>query len=61
MNEKKIIGFPQKTNNQNIKIINKAKINNYYIKNLENFRETIIKNIFSTDRMVKIRETPGCF
>ena len=54
MDEKKIIGFPQKINEQNIKIINKAKINNYYIKNFENFRETIIKNIFSTDEVLDI-------
>jgi hypothetical protein len=46
---KKIIGNPQKKNIENIEIINKVKINNYYIKNFEDFRVKIIKSIDPDD------------
>ena len=36
---KKIIGQPTQTNSKLIELIKKTKINNYYIKNQEDFRK----------------------
>gem|GEM_PF-5388156 len=46
---KKIIGNPSQKNKDLINLINKTKINHYYIKNYEDFRDRIIKNISSED------------
>ena len=36
---KKIIGNPNKSNNDLIELIKKTKINNYYLKNQKDFRD----------------------
>ena len=51
---KKIIGNPKKKNLENIEIIQKTKINNYYIKNYKNFREKIIENININDDVLDV-------
>jgi SAM-dependent methyltransferase len=51
---KKIIGNPQKKNIENIEIINKVKINNYYIKNFEDFRVKIINSIDPDDEVLDV-------
>ena len=51
---KKIINNPLKINNDLIKIINNTKINYYYIKNQEDFREKILNHISTTDDILDI-------
>ena len=51
---KKIIGKAQEKNLRNIDIINKAKVNNYYIKNHEDFRVKIINTIDKNDEVLDI-------
>ena len=51
---KKIIGKAQEKNLRNIDIINKAKVNNYYIKNHEDFRVKIINSIDKNDEVLDI-------
>ena len=46
---KKIIGDPNQKNEYLINLINKTKINHYYIKNYKEFRDRIIKDISSED------------
>ena len=46
---KKIIGNPNQKNKDLINLINKTKINHYYIKNYKEFRDRIIKDISSED------------
>ena len=40
---KKIIGQPTQTNTKLIELIKKTKINNYYIKNQEDFRKEFLR------------------
>ena len=49
---KKIIGNPSQKNKDLINIINKTKINHYYIKNHKDFRDRIIENISSEDTVL---------
>ena len=51
---KKIIGQPKKTNLKLIEIIKKTKINNYYIKNNEDFRKRIVEDINIDDDVLDI-------
>ena len=50
----KIIGNPNLTNNELVKIINRTKTNNFYIKNNKDFRDRIIDNIVIEDCVVDI-------
>ena len=58
---KKIIGNPEEKNNKNIKIINKIKINNYYIKNQEDFRIKIVNSINIEDYVLDIGKSSRQF
>ncbi len=58
---KKIIGNPEEKNNKNIKIINKIKINNYYIKNQEDFRIKIVNSINIEDDVLDIGKSSRQF
>ena len=49
---KKTIGNPIKTNDEIINLIKKTKINNYYLKNKEDFRDKILKEIEPNDHVV---------
>ena len=49
---KKTIGNPIKTNEEIINLIKKTKINNYYLKNKEDFRDKILKEIEPNDHVV---------
>ena len=51
---KKIIGRPIQTNTKLIELIKKTKINNYYIKNQEDFRKRIFEEIKSNDDVLDI-------
>ena len=51
---KKIIGQPKKTNLKLIELIKKTKINNYYIKNHEDFRKRIVEDINIDDDVLDI-------
>ena len=51
---KKIIGQPEKTNSKLIDLIKKTKINNYYIKNQNDFRNRIIEDIKLNDDILDI-------
>jgi len=51
---KKIIGNPNKTNNDLINLIKKTKINNYYIKNQKDFRDRILQEIEPHDHVLDI-------
>ena len=51
---KKIIGNPKLTNDELIRLIEKTKINNYYIKKNEEFRERIIQEILIDDDVLDI-------
>ena len=51
---KKIIGQPKKTNLRLIELIKKTKINNYYIKNHEDFRKRIVEDINIDDDVLDI-------
>ena len=49
---KKTIGNPSKINQEIINLIKKTKINNYYLKNKEDFRDRILKEIQPNDHVV---------
>ena len=49
---KKTIGNPIKTNEEIINLIKKTIINNYYLKNKEDFRDKILKEIEPNDHVV---------
>tara|TARA_A100001015_G_scaffold171771_1_gene190899 strand:+ start:323 stop:997 length:675 start_codon:yes stop_codon:yes gene_type:complete len=51
---KKIIGNPNKTNEDLIDLINKTKINYYYLKHQVDFRERILKEINESDHVLDI-------
>ena len=51
---KKIIGQPTQTNTKLIELIKKTKINNYYIKNQEDFRKRIFEEIGLNDNILDI-------
>ena len=51
---KKIFGSPQKKNQEIIDLINKTKINLYYLKNNKDFRDNILSNIKSSDEVLDI-------
>tara|TARA_S200000501_G_scaffold299532_1_gene286329 strand:- start:299 stop:976 length:678 start_codon:yes stop_codon:yes gene_type:complete len=51
---KKIIGNPQRKNNQLIEIIKNTKINNFYIRNSGDFRNRILNNIDPKDDVLDI-------
>jgi len=51
---KKIIGNPKKTNEDLIDLINKTKINYYYLKHQIDFRERILKEINISDHVLDI-------
>ena len=46
---KKILGDPNKTNSDLIDLINKTKINNFYLKNQKDFRDRILDEIDEKD------------
>ena len=51
---KKIIGNPSKTNKDLINLINKTKINNYYLKNKKDFRDKILEEVDQNDHVLDI-------
>tara|TARA_Y100001936_G_C15864265_1_gene554145 strand:+ start:38 stop:712 length:675 start_codon:yes stop_codon:yes gene_type:complete len=51
---KKILGDPNKTNNDLIDLINKTKINNFYLKNQKDFRDRILDEIDENDDVLDI-------
>ena len=51
---KKIIGDPNRTNEDLINLINKTKINNYYLKNKKDFRDKILEEINHNDHVLDI-------
>ena len=51
---KKILGNPKNTNEDLISIINRTKINYFYIKNKKDFRDQIIQEINSNDNVLDI-------
>tara|TARA_B110000881_G_C18534153_1_gene494777 strand:- start:534 stop:1208 length:675 start_codon:yes stop_codon:yes gene_type:complete len=51
---KKIIGNPNKTNQEIINLIKKTKINNYFLKNKKDFRDKILEEISPNDHVVDI-------
>ena len=51
---KKIIGDPNKINNELIDLIKKVLINNYYLKNQEDFRDRILSQIQKSDNVLDI-------
>ena len=51
---KKIIGNPNKTNEDLINLIKKTKINNYYLKNQKDFRDRILAEIDPNDHVLDI-------
>ena len=51
---KKIIGKPMQTNSKMIELIKRTKINNYYIKNQEDFRKRIVEDIGLNDDVLDI-------
>mgnify|MGYP001208875081 CR=1 FL=1 len=51
---KKIIGNPNKTNEDLINLINKTKINSYYLKNQKDFRDRILEEINHSDQVLDI-------
>ena len=52
--KKKIIGKPEEINKNNINLINKTKINNFYLHHNQNFRNRIIKDISRSDDILDI-------
>ena len=51
---KKIIGNPNKSNNDLIELIKKTKINNFYLKNQKDFRDRILNEIDQNDYVLDI-------
>ena len=51
---KKIIGNPNKTNEDLINLIKKTKINNYYLKNQKDFRDKILEEIKLNDHVLDV-------
>jgi hypothetical protein len=51
---KKIIGNPNRSNNNLIELIKKTKINNYYLKNQKDFRDRILSEIDQNDHILDI-------
>lgn len=58
---KKIIGNPQKINSENIDIIKKIKINNFFIKNSGDFRLQILSSINPSDQVLDIGKSSRGF
>ena len=54
LSSRRIVGEPHKINQKNIEIINKTKINNYYIKNNSDFREQIVDQIKNEDEILDV-------
>ena len=51
---KRILGKPHETNNKLISLIQKVKINNFYLKNKKDFRDQILSDIDSKDDVLDI-------
>ena len=51
---KKIIGKPVETNQKLIELIERLKINNFYLKNNKDFRDQILKDINIEDEILDI-------
>ena len=51
---KKIIGNPNKSNNDLIELIKKTKINNFYLKNQKDFRDRILNEINQNDHVLDL-------
>ena len=51
---KKILGNPERTNQDLINLIKKVKINNFYLKNQKDFRDKILKEIDENDCVLDI-------
>ena len=51
---KRIIGNPNRSNNNLIELIKKTKINNYYLKNQKDFRDRILSEIDQNDHILDI-------
>ena len=51
---KKTIGNPKKINQNLISIINRTKINDFYLKNPNNFKDRILKEIKTSDTVLDI-------
>ena len=58
---KKIIGKAKEINLENIEIINKIKINNFYIKKQQDFRVKIIDSIDKDDDVLDIGKSSKRF
>ena len=56
-NNKKIINNPSKKNDDLIKIIDRTKINYYFIKNQKDFRDKILNHISTSDSVLDIGRT----
>ena len=51
---KRILGKPHETNNKLISLIQRVKINNFYLKNKKDFRDQILSDIDSKDDVLDI-------
>ena len=51
---KKILGNPNQTNKKLIDIINKTKINDFYLKNQKDFRDRILEEISQSDHILDL-------
>ena len=58
---KKVIGKAKEKNLENIEIINKIKVNNFYIKNQQDFRVKIIDSIEKDDDVLDIGKSSRQF
>tara|TARA_A100001015_G_scaffold230320_1_gene260572 strand:- start:5549 stop:6112 length:564 start_codon:yes stop_codon:yes gene_type:complete len=52
--KKRILGKPIETNNKLISLIQRIKINNFYLKNRKDFRDQILSNITPQDEVLDI-------
>ena len=51
---KKILGNPNQTNKKLIDIINKTKINDFYLKNQKDFRDRILEELSQSDHILDL-------
>ena len=51
---KKILGNPNQTNKKLIDIINKTKINDFYLNNQKDFRDRILEEISQSDHILDL-------
>ena len=51
---KKVLGKPSETNKKLISLIERVKVNNFYLKNKKDFRDQILDNINADDDVLDI-------